>query len=353
MLLEKKDFELMNITGLPAEKQEAIIALKNNIQMDHEGIIQYSNEVSKQITDFSSELLRSVKLKDNPEVEELLTELLGNLNTIDATSLTPRKQGFFARLFKTDDVKNFITKYESIEGVVSEVAKKLEQAEYQLRKDVQTCNMYLEENSEYIENLDMHIVAAKMRLAEEKATLEEKRKTIDKADLLAVQELSMFEGEVRRLERKVHDMLIQREIAIQNIPQIMLIRDGDAVLIEKINTGITTAIPLWERQIVISIQAIRQQNAVKLEKGVSDTTNKLIAKNAELIKGSSIAVATELERDIVDIDTLKKSNEALIQTITEIRNIQANGAKTRIKVEEELLQLQTKLNTLMLEDKSK
>ena len=353
MLLEKKDFELMNISGLPVEKQEAILSLKDNIQMNHEGIIQYSNEVSRQITDFSSELLRSVKLKDNPEVEELLTELLGNLNTIDSTSLTPKKQGFFAKLFKTDDVKAFITKYESIESVVSEVAKKLEQAEYQLRKDVQTCNMYLQENSEYLENLDMHIVAAKMRLEEEKKTLEEKRQTVDKTDLLAVQELSMFEGEVRRLDRKVHDMLIQREIAIQNIPQIMLIRDGDAVLIEKINTGITTAIPLWERQIVISIQAIRQQNAVKLEKGVSDTTNKLIAKNAELIKGSSIAVATELERDIVDIDTLKKSNEALIQTITEIRKIQAEGAKNRLKVEEELLQLQTKLNTLMIEDKTK
>lgn len=351
MLLEKKDFEMMNISRLPEEKKEVILSLKDNLQLNHESIIAYGEEPSQKLTDFSSELLRSVKLKDNPEAEELLGSLMENLKTIDTDKLVEKKPGFLARLLHINNVQEMINKYSSIEEVISQVSKQLESAKYQLRKNVNICNTFLQENSEYIEELDMHIVAAKMRSADEHKKLDEKRATIDSDDVLAVQELSIYESEINRLDRKIHDMLLQRQIAIQNIPQIMLIRDGDSSLIEEITTGINTAIPLWQRQFSISIQAMQQKQGVKLEKSVKDTTNALLNNNAKLIKENSLDVAREIERDFVDAETLKRSNDALIETISEIRKIRADGVKYRTQVEAELIQQQQKLNAIMIEQK--
>ena len=190
--------------------------------------------------------------------------------------------------------------------------------------------------------------AGRMRVDEERKKLAEEQVEIDKTDMLAVHSFNARQNEVDRLDRKVHDLSLMREIAIQNIPQIMLIRDGDGVLIEKIQSSINSAIPLWESQMVIAIQLLRQKGALAIQRGVANTTNNLIAKNSELLKSGSLEVAKELERGIVDVEVLKKNSENLIKTLEGIRNIRAEGYQNRLKATQELGQIQSRLNEQLL-----
>jgi len=163
--------------------------------------------------------------------------------------------------------------------------------------------------------------------------------------------LSLKESELNMFERKIHNLELQRMVAIQNIPQLMLIRDGDAVLVEKIQSSIDTSIPLWESQMVIAIQTMRQQNGAKLVKSITDTNNELLRRNSELLKTSTTSVAIELERDIVDLETLKETNNNLIATIEEIRSIRQNGIKNRASVVGELVDLQHRLIETSINDR--
>ncbi len=325
------------------QRQELVESVKNSIALDHASISKYGSEVSSKLTDFSTEILKSVKVKDSPEVEELLLTLVGELNSIDCNSLTQKKKGFLSKFFGNQDPQQFIAKYESVHSFIAGVTKKLSQAEYTLGKDIEVCEEYIQQNRQYINELDVYIEAGNQYLAEAKAEYEKQKAELDKNDLLAAQELQLLESDINMFERKVHNLNVQRMVAIQNIPQLMLIRDGDAVLVEKINASIDTSIPLWESQMVIAIQVMRQQNGAKLVKSITDTNNELLKRNAELLKQSTTAVAIELERDIVDLDTLKQTNESLISTIQEIRQIRQNGQKEREAVAKELQGLQTKL----------
>jgi uncharacterized protein YaaN involved in tellurite resistance len=217
-----------------------------------------------------------------------------------------------------------------------------------LKKDIEVCNRYLEQNLEYINELDNYILAGKVKVDEERISLEEDRKTLDSSDMLNVHNFNARENEIDRLDRKIHDLELMRGIAVQNIPQIMLIRDGDGVLIEKIQSSINSAIPLWESQMVIAIQLMRQKGALAIQKGVADTTNNLISKNSELLKSGSVEVAKELERGIIDIDVLKKNSDNLIKTLEAIRTVRQEGKENRLKATQELAVLQTKLNEQLL-----
>ena len=188
MLLEKKDLDTANITTLPAETKAEILAIKDSIKLDHESISSYSQGVTKKLTDFSSKILETVKIKDSPEVEGMLSELMGELNTLDTQTLTEKKPTLWRKLFKTNELKTFVMKYESVASVISDVRNKLEQAEYQLRKDIKVSENYLINNKEYIEELDKYILAAKIRIDEEQKDIDDQKMAIDETDLLQVQE---------------------------------------------------------------------------------------------------------------------------------------------------------------------
>lgn len=341
-----------SLASMPEEARKEVLAIKDGIKFDHESISTYSQETTRKLTEFSSRILETVKVKDSPEVEGMILDLMNELSTLDGETLSTKKPSFLSRLFRTNELKSFVVKYESVASVISEVRNKLEQAEYQLRKDIKVSETYLENNKEYIMELDKYILAAKLRLEEEHAALDAIKLNLDTSDMLAVQEVAMRESELSNFERKVHNMEIQRTIAIQNIPQLLILKQGDAVLVEKIDDSINSAIPLWESQMVIAINTMRQQAGVKIQKSVTDTTNKLLVQNSEALKQSAIGVAKELERDIVDIDTLKKSNENLIETLREIKTIRANGIKERDQTIAELKSIQSRLNQAMIESQT-
>lgn len=346
--LTKKTFDSLSLDGIEEGRRNEIISIKNSISLNYEDTLDFASDASKNLTEFSSDLLKTMKVKDTPEVEGLITELLAGLEKVDANTLLETKPSFFKRLFKTDELKQFIVRYDDVASVIEGVKGKLEQSNFQLKKDIEVCNRYLEQNMSYINDLDNYIMAGRLRIDEERKILAEEQMTIDKNDMLAVHDFNARQNEVERLDRKVHDLSLMREIAVQNIPQIMLIRDGDAVLIEKIQSSINSAIPLWESQMVIAIQLLRQKGALAIQRGVANTTNNLIAKNSELLKSGSIEVAKELERGIVDVEVLKKNSENLIKTLEGIRNIREEGHQSRLKATQELGQIQSRLNEQLM-----
>lgn len=346
--LTKKNLDMVSLDGLTDKKKNEIMQIKNGLSLAYEDVLDFGSSASKNLSNFSSELLSVMKVKDAPEVDTMLVELMGDLAEVDCDSLLKKKPNLLKKIFKIDDLQNFMVKYEDVQTVINTVKKKLEQTQFQLKKDIELCDRYLEQNFQYIEDLDNYIMAGKLKVEEEKENLVVEERTLDKEDQLAVHEFSAKQGDLERLDRKVHDLTLMREIAIQNIPQIQLIKGGDAVLIEKIQSSINSAIPLWESQIVIAIELMRQKGALTVQKSISDTTNKLIAKNSELLKSGSIEVAKELERGIVDIETLKKSQENLIQTLESIKTIRQNGREQRLQVANELGQIQGKLHEALL-----
>lgn len=348
MFLSKRDMDSLSLENLSKERKESILAIKDSISLSYEDTLDFASSASKNLTEFSSDLLRTMKIKDTPEVEGLLTELMAGLEKVDAGTLMESKPSFFKKLFHVDSVKSFIVRYEDVESVVDGVKDKLDQASYQLKKDIEHCNRYLEQNLAYINELDNFIMAGKLKIEEENKEIEAERRHLDETDLLAVHSLNAKQNEVDRLDRKIHNLLLMREIAVQNIPQIMLIRDGDGVLIEKIDSSINSAIPLWESQMVIAIQLMRQKGALAIQRSVTNTTNNLIAKNSELLKSGSIEVAKELETGIVDVEVLKKNSENLIRTLEEIKRVRAEGKIARDRATQDLVALQMKLNDTLL-----
>lgn len=346
--LKKREIDSLSIAHLEPERQQQIMAIKNGIALNYASTLDFASSASQNLTEFSSDLLRTVKVKDTPEVSGLIGELLSGLEKVDANTLLETKPSFFRRLFKVDEVKQFIASYDDIEGVIDGVKDKLADCSFQLKKDISVCERYYEQNIAYINELDNYIMAGKMRIHDEREALAIEQANIDPSDMLAVHDYNARKGEVDRLDRKVHDLMLMREIAIQNIPQIMLIRDGDAVLIEKIQSSINSAIPLWESQMVIAIQLLRQKGALAIQKSVTQTTNNLIAKNSELLKQGSVEVAKELESGIVDVAVLKKNSENLIATLEAIKKVREEGAQNRLKAAEELGQIQLKLNEQLL-----
>lgn len=349
--LAKQNLDLVSLDGVDEKKKNEIMQIKNNMVLSYDSIVDFGSGASRNLSNFSTELLSTIKVKDNPEVENMITELMDGLQEVDCDSLLKKKPNFFKKMLHIDDLKNFMVKYEDVQSIINTVKKKLEQTSFQLKKDIELCDRYLEQNMSYIYDLDNYIMAGKIKVQEVKEQLDLEAQSLDKNDQLAVHEFSAKQNDLDRLDRKVHDLVLMREIAIQNIPQLQLIKGGDAVLIEKIQSSINSAIPLWESQIVIAIELMRQKGALTIQKNITDTTNKLIAKNSELLKTGSIEVAKELERGIVDIETLKKSQENLIQTLDSIKTIREDGKQQRLLVAEELTQLQGKLNeTLLLEN---
>jgi uncharacterized protein YaaN involved in tellurite resistance len=324
------------------------MAIKNGIEFNAESTLDYAGSASKNLTEFSSDLLKTVKLKDTPEVEGLITELMAGMAQVDAATLQEVRPTFWRRLFRIDEVKQFITRYEDVEQIIAAAKEKLEMANFQLKKDIELCRRYMEQNIAYINELDNYIMAGGLRLQEEQAEIDGLRSTTDETDMLATYSIKQRQNEADRFSRKLHNLMLMREIASQNVPQILLISDGDSVLIEKIESSINSAIPLWESQMVIAIQLMRQKNALALEKCVTETTNNLILKNGELLRSESVEVAKALETGIVDIEVLKKNSENLIKTLQEIRKVREDGKNARIKAAQELGALQSQLNEQLL-----
>ena len=250
--------------------------------------------------------------------------------------------------------EKFATRYQKVATSIEKVTDQLERARMGLLKDMTVLEKMYELNLEYLKQLDLYIAAGEQILVEmETVKLPELEAEVRASDdPIAAQRLADFRQAMGRFERRLHDLKLTRQIAIQTAPQIRLIQGNDTNLVEKIQSSILNTIPLWKNQIVIAITLYRQQQALGVQKQVTDMTNELLAKNAALLKDGSAKVAREVERGVVDIETLRQVNADLIGTIEETLRIQEEARTRRVQAEGELVQMQSQLKQKLLEVRS-
>ena len=348
--LVAKDESSLNISSLEPQEKEKALGIANGINIDDsQGIIQYGVSAQSKIAGFADTILSQVRNKDSGYVGEVLGDLvrkvkdlrIGELKSGGALGNLPIIGGL------VNSFRKFISKYEKISVQIERVVQDLDRAKMDLLKDIALLDSLYQKNGEYLKELDIYIAAGQFKLQElkEQVLPQLQQKAQESDDPADAQKLQDFNQAFTRFEKKLHDLKLSRMVSIQTSPQIRLIQSNDQTLVEKIQSSIMTTIPLWKNQIVIAISLFRQKKALKLQREVSNTTNDLLSRNAEMLKQGSIDVAKESERGIVDMETLKKVNGDLIETIEETLRIQAEGKAKRVEAEKELAQLEGDLKT--------
>lgn len=335
-----------------AEKQ-AIKDFAEKIDItDANIVLQYGAGAQKNISDFSAAALGNVRTKDMGEVGDMLGSLVVELKGLDID--VEDKKGFLGIFKKAGNkIATLKSQYDKAEVNVNRISEELEKHQIILLKDVAMLDKMYELNQAYFKELSMYILAGKEKLATERATtLAALKEKAEKSGLPEdAQEYNDFMNMCNRFEKKIHDLELTRMISIQMAPQIRLIQNNDSLMVEKIQTSLVNTIPLWKSQMVLALGMAHSRQAMEAQREVTDVTNELLRRNAELLKTGSIEIATESERGVVDLETLKQTNQSLIDTLEEVRRIQAEGSQKRREAEAELGRIETELKNKLLEMK--
>lgn len=342
------------IDFLPIEQQKTARELAEKIDYtDTEAILNYGSTAQQKIGDFSHGVLNHVQNQDTGIIGESINDLMFHLQESDPEELTEENQNFIQKLFKRDKRSRYemTAKYQKIGTQVDKIALQLDKQKGQLLEDNKMLNQLYDQNLNYYEALNIYIAAGELRLQELEndiipKALTEAEETPDQMLVQKVNDLSQF---LNRLDKRVHDLRVTRQITLQQAPQIRLIQNTNQALAERIQTSINTAIPLWKNQIVISLTLLRKQDAVAAQRKVSDATNEMLQRNSEMLKQSSIETARETERAVVDIETLQKTQTDLIETLQETLSIQQQGSQKRREAEQQLVVMEDQLRDQLLE----
>ncbi len=342
------------IETLPDEDKQRAYQLANQIDPNNQTSISlYGTQAQSKLMNFSSTMLDHVKSGNIGEIGEIITDLMKKLDQVNPDELQVEKRNIFSRMFgkMSRSVNEILVRYQKTGAQIDRITVRLEHCKNTLIKDNTLLDQMYEKNKEYFQALNIYIAAGEVKLEELHTKLipELKRKAEQSGDQMAYQEVNDMIQFADRLEKRLHDLKLSRQITIQSAPQIRMIQNTNQTLMEKIQTSITTAIPLWKNQIAIALTLLRQRKAVEAQKQVSQTTNDLLLKNSEMLKTNSIEVAKENERGIVDIETLKKTQENLVSTLEETLRIQAEGRAKRHQAEQELVTMEEQLKQKLLE----
>ena len=335
--------------ALTPEEQAQVDAFAERIDLHNSNaIMQYGAGTQKKMSDFSDLALENVKNKDMGEVGKLISGLVTELKDFD---IEEEDKGFF-KFFKKQGNKLIAmkAKYDKTEESVDDIVQVLENHQIQLLKDVATLDKMYDLNLTYFKELSMYIAAGKKRLEEVRnGELKElQEKAAQTGDAQDAQNAKDFGALCDRFEKKLHDLELTRQIAIQTGPQIRLVQDSDTLMAEKIQSTIVNTIPLWKNQMVIAMGVEHSNQAAKAQHEVSELTNSLLKKNAEQLHTASVETAKESERGIVDIETLKKTNSELISTLDDVLKIQEEGRSKRAAAEAEMAKMENELKAKLL-----
>ena len=347
----------------PEERRQAD-ELKEQIDVrDSQMLMQYGSGARQNIADFSENILNNIRSKDTGYIGELMTDLVTNVQDLNFDSL--EKDSGILDIFRKAEakVKKFLAQYEKLEVQMDRIEGKLEEARMEMLKDIGMFDSLYQKNLDYFKQLQIYITAGDEKIKElREQTIPSLRAEVQKSgDPMHAQLVRDFEDTVNQFEKKVHDLKTSKTIAIQTAPlktsktiaiqtapQIRLIQNNDKLLADKIQTAVQETIPLWKSQMVMALGLYRQQEALKLQRDVTDTTNALLLKNSEILKQNTLDVAKESERGIVDIETLKKANENLISTMNEAVRIQKEGHDKRMAAEQELVKIENEIRQALL-----
>ena len=334
---------------LTDEEKQMVDSFAQQIDVrDSAMVLQYGAGAQKKMADFSETALSGVRTKDLGEVGGLITDVVTELRSFDATE----EKGLFGFFKKgASKVDALRTRYDKAEANVNKIVEALKGHQMTLMKDAATLDKMYELNLTYFKELTMYLLAGKKKLAEVRsvdlAKLTEQARISGRAeDAQAAQDL---EAMCTRFEKKLGDLDLTRTIAMQTAPQIRLVQNNEIVLVEKIQTTIVNTIPLWKSQMVLALGIANSAEAARAQNAVTNMTNDLLKKNAEMLHTSTVDIARESERGIVDIETLKNTNETLIKTFDEVMQIQAEGRQKRAEAEAEMRRMEADLKQKMLE----
>ena len=334
---------------LSEEEKKMVESFSKQINVrDSNMILQYGAGAQKKMADFSESALENVKTQDLGEVGDLITGVVTELRNFDATE----EKGLFGFFKKSaNKIDAMKTKYDKAENNVDKIVEALQKHQMQLMKDAATLDKMYELNLSYFKELTMYILAGKKKLKEvregELAELVAKaQRTGFAEDAQAAKDLDAM---CIRFEKKLHDLDLTRTIAMQTAPQIRLVQNNDTTMVEKIQTAIVNTIPLWKSQMVLALGIANSNEAVKAQTAVTDMTNELLKKNAQMLHTSTVEVARQSERGVADIETLKQTNESLIKTLDEVMQIQKDGRQKRLEAEQEMRRMESELKNKLLE----
>lgn len=353
-LKEEKKIKLVDI--IPEENKVKAYQLANQIDpKDHQAILSFGTPAQSKLLTFSHTMLEHVQKEDIGEVGVIICELMKKLNEVNPDELKPEKRTFLGRIFGklSGSVQEVLSRYQKTGAQIDRISIKLDRSKDTLLSDIGMLEKLYENNKEYFHALNVYIAAGEIKLEElnEKLIPALKKEAENAKDQMKFQEVNDLMQFADRLDKRLHDLRLSREITIQSAPQIRLIQNTNQALVEKIQSSIVTAIPLWKNQVAIALTLIRQRKAVEAQKQVSKTTNELLLKNAEMLKSNTIETARENERGLIDIETLKKTQENLISTLEETLNIQEEGRNKRRQAENELASMENELRQKLLEIK--
>ncbi|UZW65740.1 toxic anion resistance protein [Priestia flexa] len=346
--------QLSTYNNLAPEYQEKAQKIAEQIDYkNQQAILQYGVAAQSELSQFSQSVLQHVQTKDTGPVGDVIADLMSKIRQVNPDDFTTKKKGFISRVFSglSKPIQNLLTKYQSINVEIDKIADKLERSKQMLYRDITMLDSLYDKNKQFYDALNIYIGAAEYRLEtlrnEAFPALQQEAKA--KNDYLMAQEVNDLSQFINRLEKRVHDLKLSRQIAVQSAPQIRLIQEVNQTLVEKIQSSILTAIPLWKNQIVIATTLLRQKAAMEAQKQVSKTTNDLLTRNSEMLKQNTIEVAKENERGIVNIETLRQTQSDLITTLEEVLKIQEEGRTKRTEAEAELYQMETDLKTKLMD----
>ncbi len=342
------------IDRLDANYQEQAKQLASQIDVnDAQAVIIYGANAQSKLSEFSQNMLSHVQANDIGPIGDSLNELMYRLQEANPDELRAGEGNFFQRMFGKvkQSIYEITAKYQKIGAQIDKVAVKLEHEKDGLIKDNQMLEQMYQKNKDYFDALNIYIAAGELKIDELQNQIipQAVAKAQASGDQMDVQIVNDYTQFLDRLEKRTHDLRLTRQVTIQQAPQIRLIQNTNQVLAEKIQSSIHTAIPLWKNQVVIALTLLRQKDAVTAQRQVSETTNDLLKKNAELLKVSAIETAKENERGIIDIETLQKTQDDLIETIQETLRIQKEGKEKRQAAEIELGVMEENLKQKLLE----
>ncbi len=348
-LTEEKVEKTLDYNKLTKEEKAAIDEFVGKIDVNSTNeIITFGSPAQSKITAFSDEVLDNVRTKNVGEVGDLLSDLTAEIKGFDAAIDPNMKDGLFNSLKK--QIAKIIAKFSKVETNINAIEKKLESHKIQMMKDIEIFDQMYDKNLEYFKELSLYIIAGMKKIDELKTKVlpELEKVAKESGEETDVQKVNDMNNLINRFEKKIYDLKTTRIISIQMAPQIRLIQNNDAELVDKITSSITNTIPLWKNQMVIALGISNAKQALNAQKKVSELTNEMLKKNSETLKQGSIDIAKESERAIVDLETLKKTNSDLITTLDEIVKIHAEGRKQREEAEIELNKIEVELKDKLM-----
>ena len=328
--------------GEDRAKMEALIAELD--MRDSNSIIFFGGKAQEQLTTVSDQMLEGVKNKDLGAAGDALSEMVSTLRGFDTDSLA--KRGFFARLFgKAKPIVKFLQRYEGVRGQIDKISKDLDSHETVLLKDITMLDRLYEANLEYFHSLELYIAAGEERLhrldTQEIPAFEREAQNTD--EIIKAQELRDLRSARDDLERRIHDLRLTRQITMQSLPGIRLVQENDKGLVTKINSVMANTIPLWKQQLATALTIHRSGRAAESVKAATDLTNELLESTSETLKTANAATRRQLERGIVDLESVKKANQNLIDTIEESLQIADEGKRARAEAVTQLQEMETQL----------